>query len=146
MSINEKLQQLGITLTDPVKPLAAFVPFVQTGNLLYLSGTISKLRGKVGADVTRDEANEAARLIAIDLLSTLRSATQDLERVKRIVKLLVLVNSATDFTEQHLVANGASELFKNVLGAKGEHARSAFGVAQLPFGASVEIELIAELE
>lgn len=146
MTINDKLQQLGITLSEPTYPLAVFVPFVRTGNLVYLSGTISKLRGKVGADVTRDEANEAARLVAIDLLSTLRAATQDLERVKRIVKLLVLVNSTSEFTEQHLVANGASELFKAVLGAKGEHARSAFGVAQLPFGASVEIELIAELE
>jgi enamine deaminase RidA (YjgF/YER057c/UK114 family) len=146
MSIDAKLRELGITLSEPTKPLAAFVPFVRTGNLVYISGHISKLRGKLGADVTLEEGKEAARLIAIDLLGTLRAAVEDLERVRRIVKLLVLVSSASDFTEQHLVANGASELLKSVFGERGAHARSAFGVAQLPFGASVEIELIAEAD
>lgn len=144
MIIQETLNALGITLPEPTPPLAAFVPFVRTGELVYISGHISKQRGKLGADVTLDEGKEAARLVAIDLLGTLKAAVEDLERVRRIVKLLVLVNSTAEFTEQHLVANGASELLKKVFGDKGAHARSAFGVAQLPFGAAVEIELIAE--
>jgi enamine deaminase RidA (YjgF/YER057c/UK114 family) len=146
MIIQETLNALGITLPEPTPPLAAFVPFVRTGDLVYISGHISKQRGKLGADVTLEDGKEAARLIAIDLLGTLKAAVEDLERVRRIVKLLVLVNSTPEFTEQHLVANGASELLKKVFGDKGAHARSAFGVTQLPFGAAVEIELIAEAE
>lgn len=146
MIIQETLKELGITLPEPTPPLAAFVPFVRTGDLVYISGHISKQRGKLGADVTVEEGKEAARLVAIDLLGTLKAAVEDLERVRRIVKLLVLVNSTAEFTEQHLVANGASELLKKVFGDKGAHARSAFGVAQLPFGAAVEIELIAEAD
>lgn len=146
MPIQETLHTLGITLPEPTPPLAAFVPFVRTGDLVYVSGHISKQRGKLGADVTVEEGKEAARLVAIDLLGTLKAAVEDLERVRRIVKLLVLVNSTEEFNEQHLVANGASELLKKVFGDKGAHARSAFGVAQLPFGAAVEIELIAEAD
>ncbi|HEV7920128.1 MAG TPA: RidA family protein [Thermoanaerobaculia bacterium] len=146
MIIQETLNALGITLPEPTPPLAAFVPFVRTGELVYISGHISKQRGKLGADVTVEEGKEAARLVAIDLLGTLKAAVEDLERVRRIVKLLVLVNSTVEFSEQHLVANGASELLRKVFGDKGAHARSAFGVAQLPFGAAVEIELIAEAD
>jgi enamine deaminase RidA (YjgF/YER057c/UK114 family) len=146
MPVYDTLNTLGITLPVPTPPVAAFIPFVRTGNLVYVSGHISKQRGKLGADVTLDEAKEAAHLVAVDLLGTLQAAVDDLERVTRIVKLLVLVNSTPDFTEQHLVANGASELLKKVFGDRGAHARSAFGVAQLPFGATVEIELIAEVE
>jgi enamine deaminase RidA (YjgF/YER057c/UK114 family) len=114
-----------------------------------VSGNIAKkegktLTGKLGADLSTAEGKEAARDIAIQLMGTLHEATGDLNKIVRIVKLMVLVNSAPTFTEQHLVANGASELFIEVFGELGRHARSAFGVAQIPLGACVEIELIAE--
>jgi enamine deaminase RidA (YjgF/YER057c/UK114 family) len=150
MSVYEKLKALNITLPQPVPPVAAFVPSVRTGNLLFLSGHIAKKDGKpwtgqLGLNVTTEQGKEATRLIAIDLMGTLQAALGDLNQVKRIVKLLVLVNSSPLFTEQHLVANGASELFAQVFGDKGTHARSAFGVAQIPFGACVEIEMVAEV-
>ncbi|SRR5258708_657981 len=154
MSVYEKLSALHITLPTPVAPVAAFVPTVRTGNLLFVSGHIAKLNGKpwagqLGANVTTEQGKEAARGIAIDLLGTLHAALGDLNKITRIVKLLVLVNSTPTFTEQHLVANGASELFVQIFGERqgeqGKHARSAIGVAQLPFGACVEIELIAEV-
>jgi enamine deaminase RidA (YjgF/YER057c/UK114 family) len=123
----------------------------QSGNTVYLSGHIAKKDGKVwtgklGANLTTEEGKAAARSIAIDLLATLHAHVGDLNRVKRIVKLMSLVNSTLDFTEQHLVTNGASELVADVFGERGKHARSAFGVAQIPLGACVEIELIAEVE
>jgi enamine deaminase RidA (YjgF/YER057c/UK114 family) len=150
MSVYERLQELQIKLAPPAKPVAAFVPFVQSGNLVFLSGHIARRDGKpypgrVGQTVTTAEAQAAARGVAIELLGTLEAAAGSLENVKRIVKLLVLVNSAPDYTEQHLVANGASELIVHVFGDRGAHARSAVGVAQLPFGVPVEIELVAEL-
>ena len=150
MSVYDKLKSLNITLPKLDPPAAAFVPFVRTGNLVFVSGHIAKKggrpwTGKLGADLTTAEGKEAAQGIAIDLLATLQAAVGDLNKVRRIVKLLVLVNSATTFTEQHLVANGASELLIDIFGEKGAHARSAFGVAQIPLGACVEIELIAEL-
>lgn len=150
MSIHENLQRLGITLPVPAPPLAAFQLWVQSGNLLYVSGHIAKRdgtpwAGQLGRELATADGKEAARLVAIDLLGTLQAATGDLERIRRIVKLTVLVNSAPDFKEQHLVANGASELFAAVLGDLGKHARSAYGTAQLPFGSCVEIELIAEV-
>jgi len=151
MSIYNKLTQLNITLPPVSIPAAAYVPFVQTGNLVFLSGHIAKQDGKpwvgqLGKNMTTEEGKAAARAIAIDLMGTLHAAVGDLNRVKRIVKLMSLVNSTGDFTEQHLVTNGASELIGEVFGVKGAHARSAFGVAQIPMGACVEIELIAELE
>ncbi len=150
MSVYERLQALKISLPQLTPPVAAFVPFVLTGKQLFVSGHIAKKdgkpwTGKLGADVTTEQGKEAARAIAIDLMATLQSATGDLGKIKRIVKLMVLVNSAPTFTEQHLVANGASELFADVFGAHGAHARSAFGVAQIPFGSCLEIELIAEI-
>jgi len=150
MSVYDTLKKLQISLPAPAAPVAAFVPFVRTGNLLFLSGHIAKKdgkpwSGKLGSELTVAQGQEAARLVAIDLMGTLQAATGDLNRIKRIVKLLVLVNSAPSFTEQHLVANGASELFAQVFGTAGAHARAAFGVAQIPFGSCVEIELIAEL-
>jgi enamine deaminase RidA (YjgF/YER057c/UK114 family) len=151
MSVYEKLKALNITLPKLDPPVAAFVPFVRTGNLVFISGHIAKKdgkpwTGKLGADVTTAEGKQAAQSMAIDLLGTLQAAVGDLEKISRIVKLFVLVNSAPTFTEQHLVANGASELFIEVLGREcGAHARSAFGVAQIPFGSCVEIELIAEV-
>ncbi len=150
MSIYVKLTELGITLPPVAAPAAAYVPFVQTGNLVFLSGHLAKKDGKVwvgqfGKNMSAEEGKAAARAVAIDLMGTLHAAVGDLNRVKRIVKLMSLVNSTGDFTEQHLVTNGASELIGEVFGAKGTHARSAFGVAQIPLGACVEIELIAEL-
>ena len=151
MSIYAKLTELGITLPPIAIPAAAYVPYVQTGNLVFLSGHIAKKDGKawvgqLGKNITTEEGKLAARSIAIELLGTLHAAVGDLNRVTRIVKLMSLVNSTADFTEQHLVTNGASELIGQVFGPEtGAHARSAFGVAQIPLGACVEIEMIAEL-
>jgi enamine deaminase RidA (YjgF/YER057c/UK114 family) len=150
MSVYDKLKAMGIVLPPVTPPAAAFVPFVRTGNLLFVSGHIAKKEGqpwtgKLGADLTTAQGKEAAREIAIQLLGTLHTATGDLNKIARITKLLVLVNSAPTFTEQHLVANGASELLVELFGDSGKHARSAFGVAQIPLGACVEIELIAEI-
>ncbi len=154
MSIYDKLTELGIVLPPVSVPAAAYVPFVQTGNLIFLSGHIAKQDGKpwvgqLGLTMTTDEAKPAARAVAIDLLGTLAAAClaagKTLDDVKRIVKVLSLVNSTATYTEQHLVTNGCSELLGQVFGPVGAHARSAFGVAQLPMGACVEIELIAEL-
>jgi len=118
--------------------------------LVFLSGHIAKIDGRpwvgqLGTNLTTEQGNQAARAVAIALLGTLHAAVGDLNQIKRIVKLMVLVNSAPTFTEQHLVANGASELFIQVFGEVGKHARSAFGVAQVPFGSCVEIDLIAEV-
>ncbi len=152
MTIYDKLQSLNITLPPVAAPAAAYVPFVQTGKLIFLSGHIAKKDGKVwagqlGKNITTEEGKAAARAVAIDLMGTLHAAVGDLNRVKRIVKLMSLVNSTGDFTEQHLVTNGCSELLGEVFGpAVGAHARSAFGVAQIPLGACVEIELIAEVD
>ena len=150
MSIYDKLAELNITLPPVSTPAAAYVPFVQTGNLVFLSGHIAKQDGKVwvgqfGKTMSTTEGQAAARAVAIDLLGTLHAAVGDLNRVTRIVKLMSLVNSTGDFTEQHLVTNGASELIGQLFGARGAHARSAFGVAQIPMGACVEIEMIAEI-
>jgi len=151
MSIYDKLSQLNITLPPVSIPAAAYLPFVQTGKLVFLSGHIAKKDGQpwvgqLGKNMATPEGKAAARAIAVDLMGTLHAAVGDLNKVKRIVKLMSLVNSTGDFIEQHLVTNGASELFGEVFGDKGAHARSAFGVAQIPMGACVEIELIAELE
>ncbi len=151
MSITSRLAELGITLPGVATPAAAYVPFVRSGSLVFISGHIAKRDGKpwvgqLGRDMVTADGRLAARAIAIDLLGTLQAAAGDLEQVKRIVKVMSLVNSTGDFTEHHLVTNGASELFVEVFGTeRGAHARSAFGVAQIPMGACVEIELIAEL-
>jgi len=150
MSANDKLKELGITLPPVATPAAAYVPFVRTGNLVFISGHIAKKDGKawvgqLGKTMGTEEGKQAARAIAIDLMGTLQAAVGDLNKIKRIVKVMSLVNSSPDFTEQHLVTNGASELLGQVFGDKGAHARSAFGVAQIPMGACVEIELIAEV-
>jgi enamine deaminase RidA (YjgF/YER057c/UK114 family) len=150
MSVYEKLRALSISLPQLTPPVAAYVPFVRSGNQLFLSGHIAKQdgkpwRGQLGTDVTTEQGKAAARGIAIDLIGTLHAAAGDLNKIARIVKLMVLVNSSPTYTEQHIVANGASELFKEVFGERGTHARSAFGVAQIPFGSCIEIELVAEL-
>jgi len=150
MSVYEKLKALHITLPKVEAPAAAFVPFVRAGSLVFISGHIAKKdgkpwTGKLGAEVSTEQGKQAARGIAIELLAALQAAAGDLDKIKRIVKLLVLVNSAPTYTEQHLVGNGASELFVEIFGERGAHARSAIGIAQIPLGSCVEIELIAEL-
>ncbi len=150
MSIYDRLSQLGIQLPPVATPAAAYVPFVRTGSLVFLSGHIARRDGKpwvgqLGAGIDTAEGKAAARAIAIELMGTLHAAVGDLNQVKRIVKLIGLVNSAPTFTEHHLVINGCSELLGEVFGPTGAHARSAFGVAQIPLGACVEIELIAEV-
>ncbi|HET8695719.1 MAG: RidA family protein [Burkholderiales bacterium] len=150
MSINARLQALGITLPPVSTPAAAYVPYAQTGKTIFLSGHIAKKDGKVwvgklGLNMSTEEGKQAARAVAIDLLGTLAVAANGLDNVVRIVKVMSLVNSTQEFTEHHLVTNGCSELLGEVFGEKGVHARSAFGVAQIPLGACVEIELIAEV-
>lgn len=151
MSFYDKLKALNIELPSVSSPAAAYVMYVQTGNTVFISGHIAKKDGKpwvgqLGKNMTTEEGKQAARGVAIDLIATLQAACGgDLNRVKRIVKVMSLVNSTADYTEQHLVTNGASELFGEVFGEQGKHARSAFGVAQIPLGACVEIELIAEI-
>jgi enamine deaminase RidA (YjgF/YER057c/UK114 family) len=151
MSVYQKLENLGISLPPVAIPAASYLPFMKTGNLVFLSGHIAKKDGKVwvgqlGLTMSTAEGQQAARAVAIDLMGTLHAAVGDLNKVKRIVKVMSLVNSTNTFTEQHLVTNGCSELLGEVFGERGSHARSAFGVAQIPLGACVEIELIAEVE
>ena len=150
LNVYDKLKELGIELPTAGAPAAAYVMSAQSGNTVYLSGHIAKKDGKVwagklGATLTTEEGRAAARSIAIDLIATLHAHVGDLNKVTRIVKVMSLVNSTFEFTEQHLVTNGASELIAEVFGERGKHARSAFGVAQIPLGACVEIELIAEV-
>ncbi len=152
MSIQARLQTLGITLPPLAVPAAAYVPFVRSGKLVFISGHIARQSGKpwvgqLGLTMTTEQGKAAARAIAIDLLGTLSAAAGGLENVTRIVKVMSLVNSTATFIEHHLVTNGCSELLGEVFGPEiGAHARSAFGVAQLPMGACVEIELVAELQ
>ena len=151
MSIYQRLQALNIELPAVAAPAAAYVPFVRSGNLIFLSGHIAKKDGKVwtgqlGKTMQTSDAQTAARAVAIDLMGTLHAAVGDLNKVERIVKVMSLVNSSPDFTEHHLVTNGCSELLGQIFGPEiGAHARSAFGVAQLPMGTCVEIELIAQV-
>ncbi|HKX93325.1 MAG TPA: RidA family protein [Methylibium sp.] len=151
MSVKQTLKDLGIELPPVAIPAAAYLPFVRSGNLVFLSGHIAKQGGKpwvgqLGTDMTTEQGKAAARAVAIDLMGTLNAALDgDLERVVRIVKLTSLVNSTGTYTEHHLVTNGASELIGQVFGERGAHARAAFGVAQIPLGACVEIEMVAEV-
>lgn len=151
MSIHLRLQAKNIELPPVSAPAAAYLPYVQTGNLVFISGHIAKKDGKpwvgqLGTNMDTVTGKQAAETVAIDLLGTLQAACGgDLNRLKRIVKVVSLVNSNPNFTEHHLVTNGCSELLVHILGEAGAHARSAFGVAQLPMGACVEIELVAEL-
>lgn len=155
MNVYEQLKALNIELPPVSVPAAAYMPFAQSGKLLLLSGHIAKQNGQawvgqLGLTMTTEEGKAAARAVGIDLLGTLHSACQaagtDLNGIKRIVKVMSLVNSTNTYTEQHLVTNGCSELLGQVFGPQvGAHARSAFGVVQLPMGACVEIEMMAEL-
>lgn len=149
--IYARIGELGIEIPPTATPAAAYVPSVRAGNLLFVSGHIPRRQdgtvwaGQLGRDISLENAKQAARQVGIDLIGTLQGAVGNLNSVRRIVKLLVLVNSSAEFTEHHLVANGASQLLGEVFGDAGLHARSAFGAAQLPLGACVEIELVAEL-
>jgi enamine deaminase RidA (YjgF/YER057c/UK114 family) len=150
-TIEERLKTLGITLPPPGPPAAAYVMAVTSGKTVFLSGHIAKQDGKawvgkLGENMDTVTAKAAARSIAIDLIATLQHHLGSLDQVARIVKVMGLVNSTPAFTDQHLVINGCSELLFEVFGDAGKHARSAFGVAQIPLGACVEIELIAEMK
>ena len=150
MTIEQKLAEMGITLPVAPKPVAAYVPAVKSGNLIFISGQVPVVDGKLehkglaGKDVSLEKAQEAARLAAINCLAVLKSMA-NLDDVVRIVKLTGFVASPADFNDQPKVINGASELLKEVFGAKGEHARAAVGVAALPLGAVVEVEMIVEV-
>lgn len=151
MSAEAKLKELGIELPTRMAPAANYVPAVRTGNLLFLSGAGpitpdgSPVRGKLGYDMEVAAGQAAARLVALQLLAAIREALGSLDRVSRIVKVLCMVNSSPDFGEQPQVANGASDLFVEVFGEAGRHARSAVGMASLPVGIAVEIEMVVEV-
>ena len=150
MSVYERIASLGIKLPEVTPPVAAFVPFVRSGNQIFLSGHIAKKDGKpwvgqLGANLTTELGITAARGIAIDLMATLNLAVGDLNKIRQIVKLMVLVNSAPTFTEQHLVANGASELLAEVFGPNGKHARAPSELLKCPLAPVWKSSLIAEV-
>ncbi len=152
MKIEEKINELGYTLPEAPKPVAAYIPTVRTGNLIFTAGQIpiveGKLEytGKIYDEKTIQKGFEAARICALNCLSVIKSEIGDLDKIKKIVKIGVFVNSAEKFTDQPKVANGASELLVEIFGEKGKHARSAVGVNELPLNAAVEIEMIVEVE
>ncbi len=151
--VEQRLRSLGIVLPSAMPPvvegyLPAFEPWVAIGDHIHLSGRLAKhagalLIGKLGDEITLEQGRDAARGVAVELLAVLKSALGDLGRVTRLVRLGVMVNCAPQFTDVHAVANGASEFLKEVLGERGRHARSVFGASQIPFGACLEIELLA---
>jgi enamine deaminase RidA (YjgF/YER057c/UK114 family) len=151
MHPEERLAELGLELPEPTPPMAAYVPAVRTGNLVYISGQgpmrdgAVAYTGKVGAEVTPEQAKDAAQLTCLSGLAALKAEIGDLARVTRVVKLTVFVNSSAGFDQQPAVANGASELLQKVFGDAGRHARSAVGTAELPFGIPVEIEFVFEV-
>lgn len=151
-TIEKRLNDLGVTLPVAAAPAANYVPFVQSGKLLFPSGQLPIKDGKLavtgllGKDVDLAAGQEAAKLCAINVLSQAKAALGDLEKIRRLVKITVYVASAPTFTEQHLVGNGASDFFVAVLGERGKHARVAIGMAALPLNASVEVEAILEVE
>jgi enamine deaminase RidA (YjgF/YER057c/UK114 family) len=151
MGIEEKLKELGLELPSAAKPMANYIPAVRSGNLVFLSGhgPLERERlitGKVGSDLTVEEGYRAARMVAVGLLGSLKDLIGDLDRVRRIVKLLGMVNCDPDFMEQPQVVNGASDLLVEVFGERGRHARSAVGMNALPLNIAVEIEMIVEVE
>lgn len=150
--VEKRIAELGISLPEGPSPTANYVPTVRTGNLLFVAGVGPAARpdgsvpnGKVGRDLTQEEGYEAARLVGINLLARLKGSLGDLDRVVRIVKLLSMVNSAPEFTQQPAVANGCSDLLVEVFGERGRHARSAVGMASLPSDIPVEIEMVVEV-
>jgi enamine deaminase RidA (YjgF/YER057c/UK114 family) len=152
MKIEEKLTQMGLALPTPAAPAGNYVGAVQAGNLLFVSGHGPRhqgeayITGKVGRDLTTEQAYEAAKVVMLNCLASVKREIGDLDRVKRIVKLLGMVNCTEDFTEQPKVINGASDLLVALYGDAGRHARSAVGMQQLPMSIPVEIEMILEVE
>jgi enamine deaminase RidA (YjgF/YER057c/UK114 family) len=149
VQVEARLQERGIELPEAVQPLATYVRYVQTGNLLLISGTgpsDSSPRGKLGQDLTLEQGYEVARDVGLQIISTIRAALGDLDRVKRVVKVLGMVASAPDFYDQPKVINGCSDLFVEVFGEKGRHTRSAVGFIALPNNIAVEIECMVEVE
>jgi enamine deaminase RidA (YjgF/YER057c/UK114 family) len=152
MKVEERLKELGVTLPEPAKPVAAYIPCVRTGTLIFISGQDCRVngelryKGKVGENVTEEEAYEAAKIAAINLLAIVKSAIGDLDKVKKIVNLHGYVNSAKGFVRQPMVINGASEFLVEVFGDKGKHSRCALSCNELPFDTPVEVEMIVEVE
>ena len=152
MSIDNRLAELGITLPQPAAPVASYVPAVEAGGLLHISGQISVgedgnlILGRLGEDMNLERGIDAARRCGIMLLAQIKAALGSLDRVERIVKLGAFVNSAPTFTDQPKVANGASELMQEVFGEEGRHARSAVGVPVLPLGVAVEVDAIVAVK
>ena len=153
MSADERIAELGIDLTQPSSPIANYVPAVRVGNLLFLSGhgprkgtSSDMVTGKVGADLSVEEGYEAARLVGIQLLASIKRELGSLDKVKRCVKVLGMVNATPDFGDQPSVINGFSDLMVEIFGENGKHARSAVGMGSLPNNIAVEIELIVELK
>jgi len=152
VSVEDKLRELGVSLPTPPKPVGNYVGAVQVGSLVFFAGHPPErpdgtwVTGKLGQDISIEDAYEAARLCGVNLLATLKSVIGDLDRVKRIVKLLSMVNCTPDFGKQPAVANGASDFLVAVFGEKGRHARSAVGMGSLPGGIPVEVEMIVEVE
>ena len=152
MKIEEKIKKMGIEIPEAAKPVASYVPFRRVGNLIYISGQDCrvngklKYEGKVGKDVTEEEAYEAARITAINLLAILKNAIGNFDKVVKIVNLHGFVNSADGFVRQPMVINGASDLLLEVFGEKGKHSRCALSANELPFNTPVEIEMIVEVE
>ena len=142
----ERLDELGIELPEFSKPSANYVKWRKVGNLLFLAGDGSDMKGKLGKDLTIEEGYQAARMTGVDILSTLKAACGDLSKIKQFVKVKGMVNSAPDFYDQPKVINGFSDLMVEVFGEKGKHARAAVGMVSLPSNIAVEIEVIVELE
>ena len=149
--IEEKIKLLGITIPEAAKPLAAYIPALQVGNLVMTSGQVPisagviKYQGKVGKDLSEEEGKEAAKLCALNCLSAIKSVIGNLDKIKKVIKLTVFVSSAEGFTAQPQVANGASEFIVEIFGDNGKHVRSAVGVSELPLNSAVEIEMIVEV-
>jgi enamine deaminase RidA (YjgF/YER057c/UK114 family) len=149
-NIEAKLKALGVVLPTPPAPGANYVPVTQSGRIAFVSGQVPwtpegvKFVGKVGRDYTIDEGRAAARICAINILANLKVALGDLSRINRVLKVVGFVNAVPDFTDVHLVVNGASDFLTEVLGEKGRHARSAIGMGTLPLGVAVEVEAIVE--
>ncbi len=153
MSVEEKLHEMGLSLSEPNAPVANFVSAVRTGNLLYVAGHIARMPdgsimhpGKVGRNVTEEQGYEAARLAMLNCLAAIKDATGSLDSVQRVVKLLVMVNADPEFERHFVVGNGASDLLVSLYGDQGRHARSAVGMVGLPLRSPVEVEMIVELE
>src|SRR5919202_4085598 len=149
--IDDRLRELGVTLPPPRAPLANYVPARRVGTLVYTAGQVSgtaerEIKGKLGAELSVEQGREAARISALNCLAALLTLVDSLDRVRQVVRVGVFVNSAAGFNQQPMVANGASDLFVEVFGDAGRHARTAVGVNELPAGFAVEVELVAEVE